>query len=68
MSFDEETTGADCDGIDFKWMREDSDSFTEEDDNDRDGGALPKFHGKDKSWRAHLRRIILRNPTTRHQD
>ncbi|XP_055872368.1 potassium channel subfamily T member 2-like isoform X3 [Biomphalaria glabrata] len=65
MSFDDDTTGADCDGIDFKWMQEDSDSYAEEEENDRDGGALPKIHGKEKSWRAHLRRIILRNPTTR---
>ncbi|XP_059167919.1 potassium channel subfamily T member 2-like [Physella acuta] len=66
MSFDDEATGGDCDGIDFKWMRDDSDSFSEDDDwNERDGGALPKFHNREKSWRAHLRRIILRNPTTR---
>ncbi|KAK0055823.1 potassium channel subfamily T member 2, partial [Biomphalaria pfeifferi] len=64
MSFDDDTTGADCDGIDFKWMQEDSDSYAEEEENDHDGGALPKIHGKEKSWRAHLRRIILRNPTT----
>ncbi|CAL1535817.1 unnamed protein product, partial [Lymnaea stagnalis] len=66
MSFDDDTAGGDCDGIDFKWMRDDSDSFAEEDDwNERDGAALPKFHSKEKSWRAHLRRIILRNPATR---
>lgn len=38
MSFDDEATGGDCDGIDFKWMRDDSDSFSEDDDwNDREG-------------------------------
>ncbi|BFZ21584.1 hypothetical protein BsWGS_24623 [Bradybaena similaris] len=64
MSFDDDV--AECDGIDFKWMTEHYDTLTEEEErNDRDGGPLPDFFANEKSFRARLRRIILRNPTTR---
>lgn len=37
MSFDDDS--AECDGIDFKWMRSDGDSSSDDDEryNDRDG-------------------------------
>ncbi|CAG5135349.1 unnamed protein product, partial [Candidula unifasciata] len=64
MSFDEDV--AECDGIDLKWMTDRFDSLSEEEErNDRDGGPVPDFHAYEKSWRTRLRRIILRNPTTR---
>ncbi|XP_012937020.1 potassium channel subfamily T member 2 [Aplysia californica] len=65
MTDDDDIGDGDCDGIDFKWMRNDSDSESEEEDWTEREGTLPKFPTRELSLRARLRRILLRNPTTR---
>ncbi|GFO02052.1 hypothetical protein PoB_002855700 [Plakobranchus ocellatus] len=68
MSFDDDNSSSvNCDGIDFKWMKEEIDSSGDEDDRNigDGGGQLPYYNKYERSLVARLRWIIVRNPSTR---
>ncbi|KAL8625209.1 hypothetical protein ACOMHN_030842 [Nucella lapillus] len=54
----------DCDGIDLEWMQQWSDDETD-DELDRDGGVPVKFFTHELSCKGRLRRLLIRNPTSR---
>ncbi|XP_076456337.1 potassium channel subfamily T member 2-like [Babylonia areolata] len=54
----------DCDGIDLEWMQQSSDEDTDE-EVDRDGGVPVKFFTHERSCKGRLRRLLIRNPSSR---